>query len=134
MRKTKDIYKCIEEPELFDDLSDFIVSYKEEFENGMGHKIIIKPKKEFNSKIFTKRELGILQKTAEIFSEATSDQMKEASHFINLPWDRTIKENKKNQKIEYDYVLDNTDKSIKKEFIEENKQLKKETLGFINSL
>ena len=37
----KDIYKCIEEPELLDDLSDFIVSYKEEFENGMGHKIII---------------------------------------------------------------------------------------------
>lgn len=130
----KEIYKSVEDPLLLEGLSNYINSYKEEFENGTGHKIVIKPRKEFDSNLFTKRELRILKKVAEIFYEASSDQMKEASHFINLPWDRTMKEDKKNQKIRYDYVLDNSDKSIKKEEIEENNKLKEEILGFINSL
>jgi uncharacterized phage-associated protein len=130
----KDIFKSIEDPRLLVGLSDYISSYIEEFENGEGHKTVIKPKKEFDPKLFTKRELDVLAKVADIFLEATGDQMKEASHFKNLPWDRTLKEKKMNEKIEYDYVLDNTDSSINPKDIKENNKLKEETLGFINSL
>ena len=130
----KDIFRSIEDPKLLDGLSDYISTYIEEFESGTGHKTIIKPKKVFDPKLFTKRELDILAKVAEIFLEATSDQMTEASHFKSLPWDRAIKEKKLNEKIKYDYVLDNSDSSIKPEIIMENNKLKEETIGFINSL
>lgn len=47
---------------------------------------VFKPKKRFNDKYFTKREMKIMGTLAEIFQEALGDDMKDVSHLKGLPW------------------------------------------------
>lgn len=49
----------------------------------------LKPKRVFDKKIFTKRELAIMERLAFFFSELTAEDMSEFSHKQGLPW-RTI--------------------------------------------
>lgn len=130
----KEVYDGIDAPNKLEGLSNYITSFKEEFEDGSGHKMVIKPKKNFDPKLFSKRELKLLSETAEKFFEATGDQMKDASHFINHPWDKTIKEKKLFAKIDFDLVLDSQKDSISKEKLTENKELRKGMQLFLNSL
>ena len=130
----REVYEGIDTPDKLEGLSNYIISYKEEFEDGSGHKIIIKPKKDFDSKLFSKRELKLLSETAEKFLDATGDQMKDASHFINHPWDKTVKEKKLFAKIDFDFVLDSQKDSITKEKLAEKKELQNGMHLFINSL
>ncbi len=46
----------------------------------------IKPKAEFDKRLFSKRELTILERLAEIFDEARGETMTEFSHIRGLPW------------------------------------------------
>ena len=130
----KEVYEGIDTPDKFEGLSSYISSFKEAFEDGSGFKMVIKPKKNFDQKLFSKRELKLLSETAEKFLEATGDQMKDASHFINHPWDKTIKEKKLFAKIDFDLVLDSQKNSISKEKSTENKELRKGMQLFLNSL
>lgn len=67
----------------------------------------IKPKRPFNPDIFTKRELGIMARLSEIFSEARGDTMSDFSHFKRLPWRRVWDGGKgKYQPIPADLALD----------------------------
>lgn len=52
----------------------------------------IVPKKEPDLDWFNKNELKVLREVAEIFKEADTKLMVEATHLHNSPWDRTIKE------------------------------------------
>jgi len=71
------------------------------------NKLILKAKISFNKKLFSKREQELLEKTAEIFKEALSTKMTEASHLPNLPWDRVYNKEKRTQKlIPYEYAID----------------------------
>lgn len=45
-----------------------------------------KPKKRFDPKYFTKRELHIMEVLAEIFRDALGNDMKAVSHMKGLPW------------------------------------------------
>lgn len=63
----------------------------------------VKPRKRFNSEVFSPREKRLLEKIAFIFKDARADDMVEASHLPNHPWDRTIKA--KGEKAEIDYML-----------------------------
>ena len=130
----KEVYEGIDAPDKLEGLSNYITSFKEEFEDGSGYKIVIKPKKNFDPKLFSKRELKLLSETAEKFLEATGDQMKDASHFINHPWDKTVKEKKHFAKIDFDLVLDSKKDSITKERLKENKELQSGMHLFLNSL
>ncbi len=81
------------------------------------------PKKKFDDKYFTKRELTIIEKVSFWFQDADSDLMVEASHFKNEPWRKTIGLKGQSAKIDYLLALDNSKDSIS---FEECKELKQE--------
>jgi uncharacterized phage-associated protein len=67
-------------------------SYKGYFEHherplASGNKMLeIAPQRDFNPKIFTKRELRLLEALATEYNESWADDMVEATHLENLPW------------------------------------------------
>ena len=97
-------------------------------------KLVIKPKKAFNEKIFTKRELEILNKVAEVFSEATGELIKDATHLKNAPWDKTIKEKGENAIIDFYLALDDEENSLKEEIVKDKQLLDKENRELLNSI
>lgn len=72
----------------------------------------ITPKKNFDSKYFTKREIRILENLIYIFKEAKADDMIESSHLHNSPWDRTKKEKGMQQHIDYMLAIDCSENSL----------------------
>lgn len=74
--------------------------------------VCIKVKKRFDKKYFSKRENRLLEQLSIIFRDAKAEDMVEASHLPNEPWDKT--KNKKGffASIDYFLALDNTPESI----------------------
>ncbi|MBI5098344.1 MAG: SocA family protein [Nitrospirae bacterium] len=91
--------------------------------------IEMKPKKKFDDKYFTKRELRLLDNIAFIFKEAKAENMIEASHLPNHPWDKTIQSKGERSKIDYILAIDDTDKSLSldevKERLKDKEEIKK---------
>lgn len=73
---------------------------------------VMKPKKKFDDTFLTKRELRLLANVAFIFKNAKAEDMVEASHLPNHPWDRTIKINGLLAQIDYMLALDDTEASL----------------------
>ena len=109
-----------------DDLSDIITVDKPDKFN------IIRAKKQFNDLHFSKRELRILNDVVYIFKDARADDMIEASHLPNHPWDKTIKIKGKNQKIDYLLAIDNSPDSLSIEEIQERIKDRKEIEQIFN--
>lgn len=86
----------------------------------------IVPKKQFNSKYFTKREKKLLSDLVEIFRDATADQMKDSSHREDGPWDRTVKEKGLQQPIDYFMALDDSKESLSHDEASERVRERKE--------
>lgn len=85
-------------------------------------KKIVAKKKKFDDKHFTKREIRLLELTADIFKEADAGQMVMVSHLKNEPWDRTLKKKGKLAKIDYMLAIDDADDSLPYEEALERKQ------------
>ena len=66
----------------------------------------IKPKKKFEDKYFSKKEIKLLKDISFIFQDAKADDMVESTHLKNEPWDRTLKEKGEFQKIDYMLSID----------------------------
>jgi len=66
----------------------------------------IKPKKKFDDKYFSKKEIKLLKDISFIFQDAKADDMVESTHLKNEPWDRTLKEKGEFQKIDYMLSID----------------------------
>ena len=79
----------------------------------------IKPKKKFDSKHFTKREIRILNELCEKFKDAKSEDMVEASHMTNEPWDITKKTVGMYKVIDYLLAIDDSPESISREEAED---------------
>jgi uncharacterized phage-associated protein len=79
----------------------------------------IKPKKQFDGKYFTKREIRILNTLCEIYLEAKASDMEEVSHLENEPWDVTRKKKGMYAGIDYFLALDNAKESLNKQEVEE---------------
>lgn len=77
------------------------------------------PRKKFDQKYFSKRELRIMTKVADIFKEANADDMSEISHLKNQPWDKTKREKGLSEEIDYMLALDNTKESLSIERVQE---------------
>jgi len=75
----------------------------------------MKPKCNFDPRLFTNRELNLMEQLAYIFKEAKADDMIEVTHLPNKPWDRTIKNKGEYAKIDYLLALDNTKESLSPE-------------------
>ncbi|MBW2616686.1 MAG: SocA family protein [Deltaproteobacteria bacterium] len=66
----------------------------------------IRPKKKFDDKYFSNREMNLLEKIAYIFKEAKADTMVESTHLKKEPWDKTLREKGKFEKIDYMLAID----------------------------
>jgi uncharacterized phage-associated protein len=77
------------------------------------------PRKKFDPKYFSKREIRILEQLVEIFKTANADNMTEISHLPNEPWEKTIRNKGDSAEIDYMLSLDSTSESLSKERIEE---------------
>jgi len=91
-------------------------------------KLIIKPKKKFNPKLFSKREMRIMERVAEIFKDANSNDMTESSHLRNEPWKNT----EDNKYIDYMLALDGQEGAITEDEFNEKQRLDSEANQLIN--
>jgi hypothetical protein len=71
-----------------------------------------RPKKKFDSRYFSKKEMKLLEDLAFIFEDAKTDAMVESTHLKNEPWDRTLKEKGEFKKIDYMLAIDSDIVSI----------------------
>lgn len=81
--------------------------------------VFIKSRKKFDPEVFSSRELKLLEQIAYIFKEACAEDMVEASHLPNHPWDKTRKSKGDKAEIDYMLALDDQKGSISLEEAEE---------------
>ena len=79
----------------------------------------IVPKKKFDPKYFTKREMRVLENIADVFKETNADQTVEVSHLKNEPWQKTLREKGSFEKIDYMLSIDDTGNSLSKDDAQE---------------
>jgi uncharacterized phage-associated protein len=66
----------------------------------------IKAIKPFKAKVFTKRELRLMEMIAFVYNELTAAQISEASHLKGQPWHVTVKKHGTRAHIDYMLALD----------------------------
>jgi len=116
------LYRDMENNRLSDYFNKNIVIMKRKFGGEE-----FKAKKNADLKLFSQREKEIMEKLVVIFKNAKSDDMSEATHLENLPWE--ITKNKKGLFSEIDYILaidENSliSKELALERIKSNKEMK----------
>lgn len=85
----------------------------------------IVPKIPFNPKLFSKRELRIMESLAKKHATHVADQMVEATHLENLPWHQVFEVEKRKQKqIPYEYALKKSEKEIIQKLADERVEMK----------
>ena len=82
--------------------------------------LTIKARLKFDKDVFSQRELNLLEQIAFIFKEARAEDMVEASHLPNHPWDKTLKAKGEKAEIDYMLALDNQKGSMS---LEEAKEI-----------
>ncbi|HOX84796.1 MAG TPA: Panacea domain-containing protein [bacterium] len=120
------IFRELEPDKNPNDFKEYFFIEYEEFSNGMGKCLKILPRKKFNKKIFTKRELELLEQIAFIFKEAKSDDMSESTHLKNMPWDKTIKSKGESELIDYSLALDDQKDSLDFDILNDRIKIDKE--------
>jgi uncharacterized phage-associated protein len=71
-----------------------------------GNMVVPTPVGRFNDSVFTKRELSLLESLALRHRDDLADDMIEATHLENLPWDKVYnKEGRKQQLIPYELAI-----------------------------
>ena len=67
------------------------------------------PRKKFNKKIFTKRELRIMEELVFLFKNTNATEMSEITHLKGTPWEKTCREKSEFSEIDYMLSLDGSD-------------------------
>ena len=101
-------------------LADEIASPQEDFKESISVQggqtdnnfTVMKSRKKFDDTFFAKRELRLLENVAFMFKEAKAENMVEASHLPNHPWDKTINLKGEKARIDYTLAVDDTDSSL----------------------
>lgn len=129
------IYKELSPDNLPNDIKEFLFVEEEILDDVSGKKRLnIKAKKEFNEKVFTKREIEILKKVSEVFYDAPGELIKDATHLKNSPWDKTVKEKGENAVIDFMLALDDEENSLTEEMVKDKQSLYKENRELLKSL
>ena len=82
--------------------------------------IKLSPKIEFDERLFSKREIHIMNDLVLIYKDVKAKNITEASHDKKSPWYKVFKkENRKQQIIPYEYILDDSSNSVSKDFVKE---------------
>jgi uncharacterized phage-associated protein len=117
------------------DLEEFLFIEEEIYDEINDKKrLIIKPKKDFNNKVFTKREIKILNKVSEVFRDAKGNLMTDSTHLKNSPWEKTKNEKGENQIIDYELSLDDESNSLSIEIVRDKIHLDNENKELLNSI
>lgn len=129
------IYKELAPEKSTEDLKEYLFIEEDVYDEiNNKKKLIIKPRKAFNEKIFTKREISILNRIAEIFYEATGEQMKDSTHMKYAPWDKTVREKGVFSEIDFLLALDDENNSLTPEIVKDKLQFDKENKEVLNSI
>lgn len=129
------VYKELSPNNISNDIEEYLFIEEEIYDEITDKKrIIIKPKKEFNEKIFTKRELELIKKISEIFQDAMAKDMTDATHLRNAPWDKTIKTKGINGEIDYMLALDDEDNSLTPQIVKDKIELDNENRELLDNL
>lgn len=129
------VYNELSSDKIPDDLNEFIFVEEEILDEVADKKRLnIKAKKDFNEKVFSKREMEILKKVAEVFDDARGDLIKDATHLKNSPWDKTVKEKGENAIIDFMLAIDGEDDSLTEEVVKDIQSFDKENKELLNSL
>ena len=89
----------------------------------------IVPKQDFDSALFTKRELDLLANLSNKYKNITATDLVEITHASNSPWEKVYNSNPYAE-IDYKLVLDNKSDSITKEEVEEKESYLKSVNSF----
>lgn len=84
----------------------------------------LNPINEFSSELFSKRELKLLERLASEYREAKSEDMIEATHLENMPWDKVFnKQGMPQAEIPYEYALQINEKEEMLNIIREREEM-----------
>ena len=85
-----------------------------------GSMLTVTAHRQFDASLFTKRELRILEALAAEYKDVRADDMVEATHLENLPWDKVWnQEGRRQQLIPYTYALRAQDFEVMRAFADE---------------
>ncbi|MCO6404102.1 DUF4065 domain-containing protein [Aurantimonas endophytica] len=116
------LYNEIEDPS--PELSNAVDFKSIEIKNGQ--MMTVRPKSDFSSHLFSKRELKILASLAREHRDATADEMVEATHLENLPWHQVYEvQGRKQAEIPYDLAVRNDEKDSVMRIAKERDELVK---------
>ena len=89
-----------------------------------GFMLKITPKKDFDKRHFTKRELALMHRLSVEYKGTVADNMIEATHLENLPWDKVFnQEGRKQALIPYELAVRPDEREEVMRVAEERKEL-----------
>jgi len=93
--------------------------------NGVGRPMLsLTPNIKFSSELFSKRELKLLADLAKEYREAKADDMIEATHLENMPWDKVFnQQSSPRSEIPYEYALQINEREEMLKIIQEREEL-----------
>lgn len=96
-----------------------------EVPTGYGRPMLsLKPIEKFSAELFTKREMALLNKLSEEYRETKADDMIEATHLENMPWDQVYnRESSPRAEIPYSLALKSGEREEMLEMIQEREEL-----------
>ncbi len=126
----KDLYEEMQQPR--EDLRQSLTIRNLQVGDSGQDKTMITPKAKFNQKLFTAREIKLMEYLAEVYKDATADITVKVAHLKNDPWDTVYRiENRRQHIIPYEYALD-SDSTVTIEEIkekEEDEEILKKVFG-----
>jgi uncharacterized phage-associated protein len=94
---------------------------------GLGDKgwmLTVRPLAPFDATLFSRRELRLLTRLAQEFRDSEADDMVEATHLENSPWDKVwAKEGRKQGHIPYEYALRSQDADQMKGLVADREEI-----------
>jgi uncharacterized phage-associated protein len=115
-----ELHEEIEQPER--DMADAVQFEERPVKNGT--MLLIKPRREFDARHFTKRELAILDRLATEYRSATAEDMIESTHLENRPWHRVYEqEGRRQQQIPYEYAVNQQEADLLEGLISERREI-----------
>jgi uncharacterized phage-associated protein len=89
------LYEEIDAPQ--PDMAEALQFEERAIRSGLQVMLVIKPQTQFSERHFSRREMSLMTKLAEEYSDADAEDMIEATHLENTPWDRIYVQQGKHQ-------------------------------------
>lgn len=106
-----DLFEELEAPQ--PDMAEAMQFVERPVRGGERTMLIISPRIQFDDRHFTRRELGLMKQLVDEYRDASADDMIEATHLENMPWDRVYNQQGLRQAvIPYELALSDNDSEL----------------------